>query len=115
MIIRFMRGKIVLFLLFTSPTLGDFHELPRRSRLPLGLDPPEDGAIGGSWSGGTDHGGDAEFALSLTGLRALETLVALISAAEVRRELWFLVKNWTQLGPVKGAKTKKRARRGDTS
>ena len=79
--------------------------------LPLGLDPPEEGAIGGSWSGGTDHGGDAEFALSPMSLRALETLVALISAAEVGRELWFLVKNWTQLGPVRGPKTKKRARR----
>ncbi|MDB2429855.1 hypothetical protein N9W62_06705 [Akkermansiaceae bacterium] len=58
--------------------------MPRRSRLPPGLDPPEDGAIGGSWSGGTDHGGDA---LSPTGLRALETLVELISTAGVGRDL----------------------------
>ena len=83
--------------------------------LPLDLDPPEEGAIGGSWSGGTDHGGDAEFALSPTGLRALETVVALISAAEVGRELWFLAKNWTQPGPVRGAKTKKGQGGGDTS
>ena len=79
--------------------------------LPLDLDPPEEGAIGGSWSGGTDHGGDAEFALSPRGLRALETVVALISAAEVGRELWFLVKKLDATGAGQRGKNKKRARR----
>ncbi len=79
--------------------------------LPFGLDPLEEGAIGSSWFGGTDHGGDAEFALSAHGFKGAEDPGAVDFHYRGGAEAVVFGKNWTQLWPVRGVKTKKRARR----